>query len=367
MSHNISKENGEYRAVFAGNREDTWHNVGTYNSKDATGKPIPVTAEQARQIVGIPVEKVEVTYNRPIGNDDTVATVSKKAYLTVRMDTGAELAMVGPQYTVTPFEETLVDNLSPIVDQGFADFDVAGLLDGGLRGWVMLKWNMDKLSGMTREVYGKEGLKPYTMFMVAHGEGIANVGRNTTIRGVCSNTVGMILSQAASGFNISHRTNANIRQLDATRDLFRGIIGEFEATAQAYALLRSDRLDKALWQELVGKVMAPELFEQKNSDGKLPAFTGPRGEIAEQRLRDKGNRVFKLWTAGTGHSGDLSAWEAYNGLVESLDHDTDMWKARSAENRAVSLMSGPLAKVRNDVFASLLSHAKENAKVATNA
>jgi hypothetical protein len=358
MSHNISHKNGQAEAIYRGRRQDVWHQLGVYTGDDA------VSPEQARGVVGIPVEKVEVTYNRPIGNEDTVPTVSKKAYLTVRMDTGAELAMVGPQYTVTPYTDVLVNNLLPILDAGLATIDTAFLLEGGLRGIVMLKWEMEKLGGRTREVYGREGLKPYTMFMAAHGEGVSNQARNTTIRGVCQNTVGMILSSAMYGFSVPHRTNANTMQLEKTRELFRGLIGEFEDTAAAYDLLRSTRLDKALWQELVAKVIVPELFETRNADGKLPAFTGPRGELVEQRVRDKGNKVFKLWTGGMGHTGDLSAWEAYNGLVESLDHDTDTWKGRNAENRAISLMSGPLATTRNAVLSSLLKYAKQNGKVA---
>jgi hypothetical protein len=209
-------------------------------------------------------------------------------------------------------------------------------------------------------VYGKEGLKPYTMFMAAHGEGIANVARNTTIRGVCSNTVGMILSSAAVGFTLSHRKNVNTRQLEATRNLFKGLVGEFEQTATAFTLLRQTRLDKAMWDELVQKVALPEPTADE--------LTGPRAHIVLERWQEKKARVLSLWQNGAGHVGDRSAWEAYNGLVESLDHDTDIWKARSEENRAVSLMSGPLSKVRNSVFASLLTYAqKVNGKVATRA
>lgn len=361
MSHNISHKDGQAEAIYRGQRKDVWHQLGTYTG-DAD-----ITPDAARKVVGIPVEKVEVTYNRPIGNDDSVPTISKKAFLTVRQDTGAELAMVGPQYTVTPYADVLVDNLLPILDAGLGKIDTAFLLEGGLRGIVMLKWEMEKLGGQTRDTYSREGLKPYTMFMAAHGEGVSNQARNTTIRGVCANTVGMILSGAMYGFTVPHRTNANTMQLEKTRELFKGLVGEFDETARAYDLLRNTRLDKALWQELVGKVIAPDLFAERNTDGKLPAFTGPRGEIVEQRLRDKGNRAFKLWTAGTGHSGDLSAWEAYNGLVESLDHDTEMWKGRNTENRAISLMSGPLATVRNSVLSSLLKYAKQNAKVSVTA
>jgi hypothetical protein len=354
MSHNISKENGKYRAVFAGARKDTWHSVGDYTDTDS------IEPEVARKIVGIPVEIQTVTYQRPIGNGDAVETVSGKARLTVRQDTGAELAMVGPGYCVTPFAETLVDNLLPVVDAGLGTFDVAGLLDGGLRGWVMLKWNMEQISGRARDTFQREDLKPYTMFMAAHGEGIANVARNTYIRGVCSNTVGMILSQAASGFTLSHRKNVNQRQLEATRKLFKNLVGEFENTAAAFTLLRQTRLNKAMWDELVQKVALPEPTKEE--------MDGPRGHIVLERWQEKKTRILSLWQNGTGHVGDRSAWEAYNGLVESLDHDTDIWKARSEENRAVSLMSGPLAKIRNSVFASLLAHAhKVNGKVAVTA
>lgn len=351
MSHEISFKNGHAEAIYTGKREDVWHRLGKYIGNRA------ITVEEAREVIGIQVEKVPVRFTCPVANGtDTVEKVSEKAFLTVRMDTGAELASVGPDYTVVQHEDAILTPILPLLDAGFATLDVAGLLRDGLRGWTMLKWNLERFDPIVRDVYRDE-IQPFSLCFSAHGEGNANSYSHTTIRGVCHNTVSMIL-RSGGLIKVVHRKNAAVRQVEAAERTFKHVIAAHKDLAEAYQKLKAVTLDMALWKELVQKVAIPNPSEQPDWDK-----DSPRAEIVMERFKTKANRVYKLWTSGAGHSGDKSAWEAYNGLVESLDHDTDLWKGRNEENRALSLTDGPLAKVRQAAFDSLLKYA--NDKVAS--
>ena len=55
---------------------------------------------------------------------------------------------------------------------------------------------------------------------------------------------------------------------------------------------------------------------------------------------------------GAGHVGDHSAWEAYNSVAESVDHDETLWRVRGS--RAESLLDGGLLEVKDRVLTSLV-------------
>jgi hypothetical protein len=65
----------------------------------------------------------------------------------------------------------------------------------------------------------------------------------------------------------------------------------------------------------------------------------------------------KMWTGGTGHAGDHSAWEAYNGAVEVIDHDEETYKVRGS--RALALLDGRLATAKEDVLEAVMAECRK--------
>ena len=344
--HGISIEEGKGRAIFAGERKSVWHRLGEYFGSKL------ITIPDLRKCVGIPVEKVEVTYNKPVANGtDTVPTVSKKAFLTVRMDTGAELCSVGPDYNVIQHDTALVEAIEPIIDAGYATIDAAGLLFGGAKAWSLLKWNLERFDPIVRDVY-KQELQVYGLCVASH-ERRANIYANVTERGVCQNTISIGLATGTLKTRVVHRGKAAPRrQLEAAQQTFKHVIAHHVSMAEKYRALQGLHLDLAMWKELVQKVAVPDPREDPTFDPK-----SPRADLVVERFRTKANRIYKLMVSGTGQNGEKTAWAAYNGLIESMDHDTDLWKARSDENRALSLTDGPMAKIRETVFDNLVAAA----------
>lgn len=346
MAHELSFQNGEAEAVFAGKREDVWHRLGRYFGEKV------ISIADLRAVVGIPVEKVPVRYDRPIGGgSDSVETESKKAFLTVRTDTGEELASVGPDYTVVQHDTALVQAVEPIVDAGYGTIDAAGLLRGGAGGWTLLKWNTERFDPIVRDVYRDE-IQAYGLCLSWHDGSTSNTYANVGVRAVCKNTIDMAMAKGTLRTKVRHTKSAPVRQLEAARETFKHVIAHHSEMATKYRQLQSFMLDRAMWKELVQKVAVPDPREEKGWDEK-----SPRAELVVNRWKAKRQRVANLMVAGAGSDGTPSAWNAYNGLVESMDHDTDLWKGRSDENRVLSLTDGPLAKIRSDVFNGLVAAA----------
>lgn len=348
MAHELSFQNGQAEAIYSGNREDVWHRFGTYYGEKV------ISIADLRRVVGIPVEKLPVKFLQPVsGGQDFVEKISTKAFLTVRMDTGEELASVGPDYTVVQHDTALVEAIEPILEAGYATIDAAGLLRQGLGGWSLLKWNLAKMDAVVRDVY-KDEIQAYGLCLSWHGDGNANSYANVGVRAVCKNTIDMGMASATLKTKIRHTRSAPQKQIEAAKQTFRHVIAHHIEMAEKYRKLQGFLLDLATWKELVQKVAVPDPREDPAFDPK-----SPRAELTVQRFKDKANRIYTLMRKGRGSDGSTTAWNAYNGLVESMDHDTTLWRGHSDENRVLSLTDGPLAKIRTNVFNGLVAAASK--------
>jgi hypothetical protein len=159
------------------------------------------------------------------------------------------------------------------------------------------------------------------------------------------------MANATLTTRIRHTSGIVQRQAEAARQTFKHVIAHHKGMAEAYVMLQRTALTRAQWKTLVADIAVPDPRQDPswNKDA-------PRAELVIERYKSKVTRLFNLWNTGTGHTGNGSAWEAYNGLVESLDHDTDLWKTRNPEARALKLTDGEYAKTRTAVFNALRNH-----------
>ena len=348
MAHELSFQNGQAEAIYSGKREDVWHRLGRYFAEKV------ISIADLRSVVGIPVEKFPTRFSVPVsGGTDTVEKESKKAFVTVRLDTGEELASVGPDYTVVQHDVALVQAVEPIIEAQYATIDAAGLLRGGAGGWTLLKWNLDRFDPIVRDVYRDE-IKAYGLCLSWHDGTSANSYANVGVRAVCKNTIDMGMASAALRTKVRHTKSAPSKQFEAAQQTFRHVVAHHVEMAEKYRMLQGLQLDLQTWKELVQKVAVPDPREEKGWDA-----TSPRADLVVERFKTKANRIYQMMIKGTGSDGEKTGWNAYNGLVESMDHDTDLWKGRSDENRILSLTDGPLAAIRTNVFNNLVTAASK--------
>jgi len=268
-------------------------------------------------------------------------------YASVRTDRNEILGVVGGRYT--PLQNTdAFAVLEPLLDTGLATLETGGSLRGGRDVWMMVKFNV--ATPAVQEFFTDE-VVPYGLISNNHNGTRQVVVQETPIRTVCWNTLTMALragakSQRAVG--IRHTASVEARTVDAATTLWEGIIERYDAAALQYGVLKRHYLTVAEFRAHVLDVIAP-----------IPEEKSARIESRILRAERKRQRVEDLWTGGKGHTGDLSAWEAYNAVVESVDHDRDIWTVRgegdNPERRLEALTGeGPLQTVKDTALRSLL-------------
>jgi hypothetical protein len=176
------------------------------------------------------------------------------------------------------------------------------------------------------------------------------VVQETPIRVVCANTLGAALRDRRRALGLRHTASVEARTVEAARQLWRGLIERYETVARQYRALKAHHLDPALFRRLVLDVAAPLPAELDR-----PALT-PRQDGARRRVVARRSRLTQLWEEGAGHQGDHSAWEAYNAVTQSVDHDSELWRLR--DSRAEALLDGRLVEIKDSVLATLVAAAR---------
>jgi hypothetical protein len=76
-------------------------------------------------------------------------------------------------------------------------------------------------------------------------------------------------------------------------------------------------------------------------------------ERALETARVRRSALERAWESGSGHVGDRSAWEAFNGAVEVLDHDEQSFRTNGS--RLTALLDGTLGRRKEAVREAVLA------------
>lgn len=275
---------------------------------------------------------------------------NEQAKITVRTDSMSELGSVGRSYTPLQNRDAF-GVLVPLLDQGLATLETGGTLRGGADAWMMVRFNLERFGEQAREVLGDE-LLPFGLIANNHNGRRGVLLQITPVRVVCANTLGMTEQRAglgdqaegesANAILVRHTAEVEAKVVEAAEKLFAGIVARYEVVAKQYKRLKAYHLDTALFRQLVVGTVAPNPSEQKGWN--------PEARMAESvmaRWEKKRDALETLWTAGKGHTGDHSAWEAYNAVVEAIDHDRDgLFPLRSGVYRTQALMQGEYGRLK---------------------
>ncbi len=272
---------------------------------------------------------------------------SAKAFVTVRTDTSAELGMVGPDYVPVQNLEAF-QIVKPLIDSGVASLETGGAVREGADAWLLVKWNLERFGPIVREVFADE-VVPYGLISTNHTGRRGVLLQDTNIRPICANTLAFAEAGSDRAIKVRHTGDAVARLLDAAEGMWGGIIERYEVLALQYQALRETILTEAQFRNLVLEVIAPDPRKHPRWN---PAAR-QAGAVLD-RAEKKWGRLEYLWTEGAGHKGDRSAWEAYNGAVEALDHDVELWPLRSGVYRTASSMGGTLRRLKEETLSGLV-------------
>lgn len=334
MAHLIDFSKGK-AAVFTV-KTPAWHRLGE------TFKEAP-TVDEALVAAGADyrVEKEEAFYQLPDGGYRKIDGF----FATVRKDTGDALGVVQGRYNVFQNADGF-EIFRPLVDEGFLTLETGGVLRGGADMWILGRINAAALGERAHEVLDGE-VQPYAMISNNHTGVSGVVLRNTPIRVVCANTLAASERAGGRAIKILHTSSVKSSVAQAANDLFGKISAQYEAIAESYHLLKTRYLSMEEFERAVLDVVAPVIELKGEREGER----SNEGRV-EKRMQQRG-RLSELWTDGDGHTGNFSAWEAFNAVTQALDHEP-LFEVRKNTNRIESMISGGIAEMKSAAMESLL-------------
>lgn len=311
--------------------EKPWHGLGVE-------LPDVATAEEALVAAGLnwDVEKVPV-YAKV--NDVYIPIDDRSAI--IRTDTNDPLGIVGNVYKPFPNSEafSFFDN---VVQSKEAKYETAGSLKGGKKIWILAR-----VGGTIRIADSNDLVNEYVLLYNSH-DGTSTIEMMITpIRVVCMNTLNVAITRKGRGIKIRHTGRAQER-IDEARNalmIVRGFYDEFSETADFLAgvsLKSREELDTYL--DLAG-------FELDDEDDN------------KSGLHQAREKVIELFDFGRGMDENRhSVWNAFNAVVEFVDHDRRTRQTRSfqspKEARLYSQWFGPGSNIKQKAWKAALQFAK---------
>jgi phage/plasmid-like protein (TIGR03299 family) len=364
MSAELSYTNG--KADFFAVGETAWHREGTTFEAGTI-----LTLEQALAAAKLDylVEKRSLAINAPDGSNWENGPTSKKAFLTYRADRGVELGRVGPDYTVVQNRDAFEMTIGALLERGVLRLETGGVLREGADAWLLGQFNLTEFGPEARSVFGQEGVAPYAFVRVNHSGSRNNEIALTPVRVVCANTLGMVERQidgahgirnaegdeeSSQAIGVRHTKNAGERMQAAANKLFSDLVGRAELVAKQYRKLRTAKL--ATGAEFRALAILPTLGAHPTRRKRWNP-EARQADTVVARYEEKGAEILRLWTEGKGHTGDGSAWEAYNGVVEAIDHNETLFPMRGGVYRTQGLLDGKLRDMKRAALSELVLYA----------
>lgn len=354
MAHEIEIRDGKFSYVeySATGLVTAWHGEGI-----AVNRALSLADAVATARLDYPVVKVP-TYLSLIDptTGQKVVRQSSMCFSVVRTDTNKELGRVGSEYEPVQNADHFAV-IDPLLDRGLLTIETAGVLREGADAWILGKFDPDKMGKEFSEVVGGE-IMPYVLFQANHSGRSENVIAETPIRVVCANTLAIAehhYASASTTQRIRHTKGAVARTKDAAETLMADVVTRYEKLALSWKLMKRTKLSRADFNRLVVDVAAPD---PRKRDEWNPE--GRNADALIERHERKAAELGRAWMEGLGHTGDESAWEAYNGAVQVIDHNTDLFPTRGGALRSGALMTGTLRKTKEKILDGIIDFASES-------
>lgn len=339
MSHEVES------MCFVG--ETPWHGLGVKVDGAQTAETMARAAGLDWGVSLIPL--VLATTHTPAApvvlDGDGVPRDDVKPHRAVVRDSDARvLGVVGPEYTPLQNREAFAW-FDPWIASGIASYHTAGSLRGGRRIWVLAQVQADPL-----EIVRGDTIAPFVLLSSSHDGSLKVNAGFTPIRVVCANTLHAAQTDGRSKLISLRHTSGLAAGLDAVRETMDVLRGEFQATAEQYRALATNKaIDRRTVEAYVKSVFrrsdAPAGIVKASDAGANgdDAADGSRVVPRVLALLDGGLRGDRLLPAA---STQMSWWRAFNAVTEYLDHE----RGTDRDSRLVSAWWGDGATLRRRAF-----------------
>lgn len=244
-----------------------------------------------------------------------------------RSDTGDILQVCKNSYT--PIQNVDAFKLfDEIVGTGMAKYEVAGSLQGGRKIWILARIPGDI------KIAGRDELKTYITLINSHDGSLVTQAFETVVRVVCGNTVNAAIQSAAIKAFARHTRNGRTIFKDRAMNVLERARIYFQDYAKAAQEMASREFLETDLNVFLKKLFDVEGAKREDVSGRL---YNTMTDIKALARHGKGNEAF----AGT-------AWAAYNGVTEYVDHMRSTKGA--ADNRLASSWLGSGADLRQKAW-----------------
>lgn len=331
MAHELDFSPALNRHSVFSVREDMWHRLGAVIA-DAPD------FETAMRISGADytVEKRPIMFQTSDG-----PAFAEGSFAVVRSDRETCLGIVSDRYGCVQ-NRTQFQPLEALLDAGLATLETGGVLRDGRQAWMLAKLKLD-LQGP-----GGDVILPYVLATTRHDGGGNAETRATATRVVCANTL-RVAQASGRGYKVRHVGDAEGKVTAQAQALFASLGESFRVAGEMWSRMRAFKLTREAFVSSVLDTLAPLPVADRAETMTKAGF-----ERAHDRAETARDRLTALWTGGAGHTGDMSAWEAYNAAVELVDHETELLR-RFRGDRVEAEVSGWTSQAKADVESALMA------------
>ena len=282
MSHNLARIDGRISLAYQG--VTPWHALGTTLT--------------AGDNVGLALQQANLAdwalRPEPLYLADGRVVSSRRAVVRGRDD--CILSTVGADYHILPNEDAFAP-LQTALTKHRMTVEVAGAIGQGERVWMLIKMHQ------SLDVAPGDAISGYLLCQTSHDESNAYEASLTAIRVVCQNTLTAATNAAHAGvFKFRHARSIVERAADAEQMIDR-LCATLAYTGETFRQLAQRSMTRAEVSAYIDAV-----------------FPVPANLPLSQTLADRRATVEHLVSHGTGATGDLTAWHAYNAVTEYMDH-----------------------------------------------
>ena len=233
----------------------------------------------------------------------------------IRKDTEEVFAIMSDGYTPVQ-NRTCFEAMDAVVGSGDATYHTVGSLFGGRRVWMLCKLLGDY------KLDNGEKLESFILLDNSHDGSSSLRMRLTSVRVVCSNTLGSATSSRA-GFAARH-TSGIINRVNEARDLL-GLSGVY----MQRLIEDANRIAEQAWDHAQMKDMTYKLLD-----------LDPEASIQNQRgiKAAAASKMVDLFYSGKGNNGE-TRWDALNAVTEYLDYSKGSRAINSLDSTEPTVVS----------------------------
>ncbi len=327
MAHMLDFTAGRAAMAYVG--ETPWHGFGAQLERGAS-----VETWQEAAALNWTVERASVAYRTPAHG---VKTVDDRKVL-YRSDTGGALGIMSEsRYNVVQPKDVL-EFYRDLIDatDGAFDLETAGALSDGKRIWALARRRE------SARVMGQDEIRPYILLATSYDGSMSTVGKFTTVRVVCNNTLTMANAKTATDVRVPHSRNFDPKAVKKELAKVDTAFAEFMDRATRLAAVNVTERDAF---DFFARLYGPQKIE--TLDVELP----PEADFSS-RQKNTINALMSSFYRGPGAellSAKGTAWGLVNAVTRYQDFDAST--RGDASNRFASGQFGQGARAKDAAVA----------------